>query len=73
MLYYVLALLEPLMVLVAGCVASDTKKAPYETRQLTMPKAPTDGQPFEVVCVPRLLRRRYLHSFLASKYSSPFR
>lgn len=48
MLYYLLALLVPLMVLVAGCVPSETKKAPYEPRQLTMPKAHTDGQPFEV-------------------------
>ena len=48
MLYYLLALLVPLMALVAGCVPSETKKAPYEPRQLTMPKAHTDGQPFEV-------------------------
>ena len=48
MLNYVLALLVPLMVLVAGCVPSGTKKASYEPRQLTMPKAHTDGQPFEV-------------------------
>ena len=48
MLYYLLTLFVTLMVLVAGCVPSDTKKAPYEPRQLTMPKAHTDGQPFEV-------------------------
>ncbi|MEO7863254.1 MAG: thermonuclease family protein [Nitrospirales bacterium] len=48
MLNYVLALLVPLMVLVAGCVTPHTKKVPDEPRQLTMPKAHTEGQPFEV-------------------------
>jgi micrococcal nuclease len=47
-LNYLLALLVSSLVLVAGCAPSGTKKTPYEPRQLTMPKAHTEGQPFQV-------------------------
>ena len=43
-----LSILTALLLVLESCAPTPTKKAPYEPRELTMPKAHTEGQPFEV-------------------------
>jgi micrococcal nuclease len=44
---YILSILI-LCTTLPGCASHQSKKAPYEPRQLTMPKVHNEGQPFEI-------------------------
>ena len=46
--HYCIFSILSLCTVLPGCATQQSKKAPYEPRQLTMPKVHTEGQPFEV-------------------------